>query len=202
MVKHVLGLGCSLKTLFLQLQLCADDEGRGAAAGIAQAKHSLELIEALALLNVNKQFRIYLETDQISDCKVVETFANEIGLLKGWAITLKTWTLLLYKDYKDYIKNDEANKESDEEESNEEESDEEESDEEESNEEESNEEESDEEELKDEGADSDHDERIILDYVEEHDNWNKADYIWTWTLQPATVSTKETVPTTSGYCIR
>ena len=203
-VKHVANLGCALKTLFLQLRFGAED--MGAAARIAQAMDSRELIEALAELNVNKQFKIYLDSDRVSKCKVLEAFANEIGILKGWAISLTTETLLPYEDY---IKNRKAEDESDEEDSNEEVSD---------------DEASDVEGADDDGAESDSDELPsandpgsnlqeqddrakrheddpfkLLDYEKKHDNWNNARYVWTWILKPATTSTQKDVPTTSKY---
>ena len=205
MVQHIANFGCALKTIFLQLQFCAEREGQGAAARIA---HSHELIKTLADLDVNNEFVIYLESVHSSDCKRFEPFASQIGLenkWSGWSITLTT---RISVPFKDYIKNNVPDEESVED---------------------SDGEGSAEDELNEEEAQSDHHElpsavdqsnnlqgqddsrersedssanaeeldderRVLLDYDEENNNWDDAIYIWTWKLKPTPRKTSNNFP--------
>ncbi|CAF9921450.1 MAG: hypothetical protein HETSPECPRED_004550 [Heterodermia speciosa] len=193
-------------TFALELRFYEQDESLEAATRITRAELTYTLIRALANLSVNKQFRIDVESDQVSDGKAFENFAKEIGLLKGWAVSLTTETSISGKAS---FKNDEADEESDEEESDEEESDGKGADREPDQllgvigqsssfqEQDSSGESIEDDSIK--GEKHDDDEREIIDYDKEHDDCDIARYIWTWRLNPATTSSKKAVPTISRY---
>ena len=202
-VEHVADLGCDLKRLYLQLHFF-EDTSRSDAARIA---NSQSLIMALANLNVENQIMISLDSDLVSNCELFEAFVNEIGLLKGWALTLERCTIIPNKNYDS--SDDNTDEDEDEEESDEEAADEEAeinsadelsiaSDQSSDAQEQDNPEGGSENGSTTIETDDDND-SVHLEYKKEHDNWETAFYGWTWTLRPATAITRTDVPTASKY---
>ena len=200
-VKHVANLGCVMKRLYLQFHLFKKTS-RHDAALIARSGSSQRLIKALANLDVKKQITIHLESDLASNCKLFVAFANEIALLKGWALTLEKLTAIPSKDY--FSDDEEDEGDADDEAADGEAAD--------YNTDEfpsaidqsryTQEEESSEERSEHDSATSETDDdsdSVYLHYKKEHDHWETAYYIWRWTLRPATASTKTDVPTASKY---
>lgn len=201
LVEHVANLGCHLKKLHLRFWFFGIS--RGSAAVIARSKRSQSLSKTLANLDVEKEIQVNLESDLVSDCEMFVAFANEIGLLKGWALTVEKLIAIPSKDY--YSSDDST----DEEQSDGEVVDGEvedhnadglpsASDQNSNTQEQDNPEEGLE---KDSAVDEIYDyyNSVYLDYEKEHDDWVRAHYIWMWTLRPATAITMTEVPTASRY---
>ena len=177
-VRHVANLGCVMKRLYLRFHFFGKTS-RHDAALIAHSGRSQRLIKALANLDVEKQITVHTESDGASNCKLFVAFANEIALLKGWVCTLERLTAVPSEDYfrddEDEADDEAADHNPDEypnataqshytqEEANSEQRPEHDS----------------------AANETDNDTHsIYLDYETEHDNWETAYYIWTWTLRP------------------